>query len=154
MGEFDIQPGETVLESWTPAFALFLHKLLAVGLLTGLILSPFGYQAGFWSWIVGLPIAVLAYMVAFDDFAEWRRRRHDRWILTDRRLVYENPDDSLGHGSVYLNDIVSIRRVMTWALRLKQSSRQTVVMKFLPDPGAVRARIERARAAATGAGNG
>lgn len=144
--------GETLLAEWRPAFGVFLRKLLVVGALTALLLGAAGMSMSqnVWLWIASFPLAMAAYIFVFDDYDEWPRRRHDRWLLTDRRLVYRHGRDAGQNRAVELTEIARIRPWMSWALRVRLRNRQTLLLSYLPEIGTVRAALDTAVAQAGG----
>lgn len=146
--------GEALLAEWRPEFRVFLRKLLVVGAVTTVILGGigglFGQREDLLIWIASFPVVMAFYIFIFDDYDEWPRRRDDRWLLTNRRLLYRNTGDDTRNSEIALTDIVRIRPWMTWTLRVRLSNGQAIVLSFLPDGRAVRAALQSAVDAATG----
>lgn len=143
-------PGESRLAEWRPVFALFLRRLLVTSGLTALALcaaalTMIGPQGPLWAWALALPLAMALAVFLFDDFEEWPRRRGDRWTLTDRRLIYRDASGVSAPWALPLERIERMRPWMGWALRLRLVNGQTLVLSYLPEIAAVRARIAAAR---------
>ncbi len=147
---------ETLVAEWRPTFRVFLHKLVLVAALTTLVLGTigFGYSSRPLLWIASIPVSMAFYVFIFSDFDEWHRRKTDKWVLTDQRLLFFNQRDSAENAEVALIDIVLVKPWMTWALRVTLRNRQTIVMKFLPDVKATGLTLQRASQEAMGGVNG
>ena len=155
VSDLNLSENETLIAEWQPALRIFLRKLLLVAVLTTLALGGFGI--GFTSnpvlWFASIPFAMCFYIFIFSDFAEWHRRRVDRWVLTDQRLLYRNVEDATEAAEVALTEITDVREWMTWALRITLTNGQTVVLKFLPDLTGTGATLRSALQAAKGQAN-
>lgn len=143
---------ETLLAQWQPSFRVFLHKLVPVAALTTLVLGTigFGYSSRPLFWIASIPVSMLFYIFIFSDLDEWHRRKTDRWVLTDQRLLFRNLQDSQEDAEVPLDDIAGVKPWMTWALRVTLRNHQTIVMKFLPDTRTTGQVLQKAAQTAAG----
>jgi len=150
MPEIPLRRGEILIAEWRPSLRIFLRKLVFVAFVTAVLLGAAGYQYGLVFWLAGLPLAMAVYMLIFDDYTEWVRRRGDIWRLTSHRLMLFDTSESDGPASVNLADITDVQRWMWWAIKVKMSNGQTTTMSFLPDLPQVRSRLMTARDAATG----
>lgn len=168
MSDLELQPGEAVLARWSPKFTVYLRKILFVGLITALLFSVvhidkliMGLREGLpprflLSWpaiehpgmfLISLLVAILFYIVIFDDFSEWMRHRNDKWTLTNRRLAFSNGAET---AQVGLTDLRRVRRWMWWAMRIQLADGKSVMVRFLPAQKDVRANILAAQKACTG----
>lgn len=138
-----LKSNERLQQEWRPEFRIFLRKLLALGLVTALMLGGVSYAFGSLLWMLSLPLFMLAFM--FDDLREWRLRRADRWLLTNQRLIFINPDEETATMAIDLQQIARIRQWMWWALSLKLSNGQSITLMFLPQLDDVCAAIQTAR---------
>lgn len=131
----DLRSGEQIVETMTPRFLLFLQKTLVIGILTAI---GFGLVPGLdisFAQQVGLAlIIVMIWFFVFDEWQEWRDRRQDVWILTDRRLILVNPREEDSVSWLNLTDIEDIRRVLWWSLRIKASDGRVTPMSFVGQP--------------------
>lgn len=132
-----LAPDERLLAEWRPSARVFWRKFVFWGVVSALIF--FAGAAGFGVplpvFLIGFPLCVVAFMFVFGDYQDWLLRRNDRWLLTDRRLIFRNAAGE--HGSVDLNRIEQ-SRVGLWALTLRLTDRQAVTMPYLPDRTEVR----------------
>lgn len=138
---------ETRLETWRPAFRIFLRKLLFVAALTTLALLPVIVFFGVIAWLAASLLGSLVYFLVLDDYAEWQDRRGDTWVLTDQRLIFcrgDAPDDP---GIAPLEEITRVSRWMWWGVKLQFANRTATVMLFLPNSATVRDKIDAARTA-------
>lgn len=145
-----LKSNEKLVQEWHPEFRVFLRKMFVLGAVTTLFLGGVSYSYGVLIWLLSIPIFMLAYVFLFDDYVEWRQRRHDRWLLTNQRLIFLNPDDESGVVSVDLSQVVTIKKWMWWALRIKLGNGQTVMLMFLPQLDDIRTAILSARDQVTG----
>ncbi len=151
MPEVALRRGEKLIAEWRPSLTVFLRKLVFVAFVTAVLLGAVGYQYGLLFWLAGLPLTMAVYMLIFDDYTEWVRRRGDIWRLTNQRLMLFDTSESGSPASVDLADIKVVRRWMWWAVKVRMSNGQTTTMSFLPDQAKMRAAVLTARDAATGA---
>ncbi|WP_299352538.1 hypothetical protein [uncultured Shimia sp.] len=133
----DLAPGEIQKEIWRPQFRFFLLKISFVSGLTTVIFGGAGSFAlslsGFLIWVGAFVISAAIYAFVFDDYLEWRARKDDVWILTDRRLIYYNPNDDSSPAFVPLAQVKQVKRWMFWALRVQLYPRDQVMMVFVPE---------------------
>jgi hypothetical protein len=151
MPEIALRRNETVVAEWRPSLRIFLRKMVFVAFVTAVLLGGVGYQYGLLFWLAGLPLAMAVYMLIFDDYTEWVRRRGDIWRLTNQRLMLFGTSESEGPASVDLTDIRDVQHWMWWAIKVKMSNGQTTTMSFLPDLESVRAKLLDMRDKAGGA---
>ena len=155
-----MMPGETLLQTWTPNLRIFLRKLGWVGLMTAVFLgSGTLFVEGSTTrilliWIVSTPVAMAFYIFIFGDYEEWFRRRGERWILTNQRLIFLAPNSTSDPISVDMRDIADIKSWMWWTLRITLLSGQKMTMDYLPNRSEIRASILAVRDQATGAEHG
>lgn len=147
--------GERVLAEWRPSPHVFWRKLFTWGVISALIF--FAGAAGFGlpllAWLIGFPLSVAAFILAFGDYQEWGERRHDRWLLTDRRLIFRNQAEPGGGGAIQLDQIDRLRMGL-WTLTLRLRDRQVITMSYLPDLAEVRETIRDTSARADGGAHG
>lgn len=142
--------GEKLLADWRPHIGVFFCKVLFISFIEVMVLSPFSLKYGllswasFLSWLVFMGTAILAYIFWFEEHVEWHRRRDEVWILTDKRLIFLNPEDNTPVG-INLIDIVRVKRFLWWALNVRLSNGTTTTMKYLPNSKHVRQTIRAAR---------
>lgn len=139
--------GETVCTVWRPRISLFLQRSVLLSFATALALASLGYLS-LVQWLVAVPAFTLIFMLIFDDFAIWARHRGDAWFLTDQRLIFERAGEPEENAAVPLSGIEWARPWFWWALRLGFESGTSTVMRFVPRPREIRARILAAQAAA------
>ena len=125
-----LKSDETLQQQWQPVFRVFLRKLFALALVTAVLLAAVSFAFNTLMWMLALPLFLAAF--ALDDYREWRQRRHDRWMLTNHRLIFINADDSAEPVSVDLNQINRVRKWLWWSVQVKLSSGQTISLLFLP----------------------
>lgn len=158
MTDVTLHHGEVLLAEWRPEFRIFARKLITVGVITALVLGGFGGVFGgkqdIFFWVATFPLVMVVYIFVFGDYDEWPRRRDDRWLLTNDRLIFRNISDETQNADVSLHDIVRIRLWMTWALRVRLDNRRAIVLAFLPDTGSIRKTLQTAVDAATGESDG
>lgn len=148
MSDALFRPDEKLVQEWRPEFRVFLRKLFALGLITALMLAAVSYAFAEPLWMLSLPLFMVAFM--FDDFREWRQRRHDRWLLTNHRLIFINPDEDTAEMSIDLQQIAQVRQWMWWAISLKLINGQSTTLMFLPQLGDIRHAIQSACDQTTG----
>lgn len=136
--------GETVLALWRPRFWIFAQRALLLGFVTALALSGFGILV-WWQWLLALPILTVAYVLVFDDFSTWFRRRSDCWYLTNRRLIYENRENPEDQAAVPLSEIAWMRPWFWWSLRIGLTGGTATAMRFVPNPHDIRRCIQTAK---------
>lgn len=146
MIETHLKSNETMVQQWQPTFRMFLHKLGALALVTGVLLAAVSIAFSTFLWMLALPFFIAAYVL--DDYREWGQRRHDRWMLTNHRLIFLNPDEDSKPMSIDLNQIVRVRRWMSWAVQVKLTGGQTISLMFLPQAGDVVTALQSATGAA------
>jgi hypothetical protein len=129
MSDAALRTDETLLHEWRPRFQVFLRKMFAVAILTGILLGGVSVAYAEPLWMLALPLFLAAYL--FDDYREWSDRRHDRWLLTNQRLMFINPDEDIETLSITLNHISRVRKTFWWALNVKVDGGQTFTMMFL-----------------------
>lgn len=139
-------PGERLLASWQPQLQLFAHRALLLSFVTALALASLGYLTWL-QWLIAVPVFTVIFVVIFDDVSTWFRHRHDRWHLTDRRLIYERLDAPEENAAVALDKIDWLRPWAWWALRIGFVAGTATTMQFVPRPRDIRARILDAKAA-------
>ncbi|MFT4962397.1 MAG: hypothetical protein ACI92Z_003494 [Paracoccaceae bacterium] len=152
MNDITFKNGEKLLQEWRPQFRIFLRKLYALAGGTGLLLAGVSYAYAEPLWMLALPLFVAAFM--FDDFREWRQRRHDRWLLTNQRLIFINPDEDTEPMAIDLQQISRIRKWMWWALSLKMTNGQSFTMMLLPQLDNIQAAIQTAADQTSGGDHG
>jgi len=143
MTDTQLRTDEKLLQEWCPKFQVFLRKLLAIALVTGALLAWVSYAYSELLWMLALPFFLAAYMI--DDYREWRDRRHDRWLLTNRRLMFINPDEEIETLSIGLDQISRIRKTFWWAISIKMDSGQTLTMMFLSPLNEIQTAIKSAQ---------
>ena len=138
--------GERLLAEYRPALRVYARRVSVWATLSATMFfvgaSWFGVLSPL-AWLLGFPLAMLAFVFAFGDLQEWRLRRGDRWLLTDRRLIFRNPDEPEGEG-IALNRVAGLR-VGPWGLTLRLSDGTALNMSYLPDRRGVRDSILEAR---------
>ncbi|MGH1464400.1 MAG: hypothetical protein ACRBBQ_03475 [Cognatishimia sp.] len=149
--EVDLSPDERVIAIFQPKLGLFLHRTLLVASMTAVLLMGFPkIGLGIVFALVGGLISALFYAFVFGDFEEWRQRRRDRWILTNQRLCFQNPEDDDGVAWINLSDIQTCRRWMWWAVRLTTLDRRVTVLRYVGPVKAVQTILRSAIADAKG----
>lgn len=148
MTDTRLRTDEKLLHEWRPKFQVFLRKLLAVAIATGILLAWVAYAYSEPLWMLALPFFLAAYMI--DDLREWRERRHDRWLLTNQRLMFINPDEEIETLTIGLEQISRIRKTMWWAVSVKMANGQTFTMMFLSPLNEVQTAIISAQNQFTG----
>ena len=132
-----LEPGETVLTELRPDKGRYWRDtaVMAVGLMA---------LAGGFLWAIGSPypaigslgailaVAVRALYLASETLAM-------RWVLTDRRLILPG-----GQRSVMLLEVEKVRPLLGDVQVISRSG-DKILMKCLPDPQGVIARITEAR---------
>lgn len=139
---FGLHSGEEIEQVFRPNFLSFLQRTLVVGILTtlGFSLVP-GLTISF-AMQVGLALlVVVVWFFVFDEWQDWRDRRADLWILTNQRLILVNPREEENVSWLNLADIVSVRRVAWWSLRLKARDGRATLISYVGPTGPVRASI-------------
>lgn len=146
MDESMLSEGETLLAEWRPAGRVFLKKLLTVGVFTTVFLVPIGlyFSEPNPLWFLAFPVAVAASVFVFGDYQEWFVRRNDHWLLTDRRILFLNPDDADDGAAIALDEIDALR-LWPWSMTVRLRDQRTVTMDFLPDMRDIRASILETR---------
>lgn len=148
MNARQLRTDEKLLQEWRPKFRIFLRKLYAIAFGTGLLLAAVSYAYAELLWMLALPFFLVAYL--FDDYREWRQRRHDRWLLTNQQLIFLNSDEDTETLAVDLQQIDRIRKWMWWGLKLKMANGQTFTMMFLPQLNDIQSAILSAQDQNTG----
>ncbi|GAA6209498.1 hypothetical protein NBRC116601_27910 [Cognatishimia sp. WU-CL00825] len=149
--EVDLSPDERLVATYQPKLGLFLQRTLWVAFLTAIAflgIPQLGF--GLLLALVGGLIAALFYAFVFGDFEEWRQRRRDRWILTNQRLWFQNPDEDSGQAWINLTDVVRCRRWMWWALRLTTKDGRVTVLRYVGPVRTIQAKLKLAVAEAKG----
>ncbi|MFY0618397.1 hypothetical protein [Shimia sp.] len=141
----DLQDGENALHLWRPVFRLFLTKLVFVSFVTALFLGASLDQAfdghPALTWIGSMLVSMAFYAFVFDDVFEWRQRRGDLWVLTDRRLIFFNPAEEGSPSSIDLEKIRSVKPWMFWGILVRLRPIDSVTMLFVPNRKTVRHEI-------------
>ncbi len=143
MTDTQLRTDEKLQQEWRPKFQVFLRKLLAIAVLTGILLGAVSYAYSELLWMLALPFFLAAYMI--DDYREWRERRHDRWLLTNQRLMFINPDEEIETLTIGLDQISRIRKTFWWAISIKMANGQTFTMMFLSPLNEIRTAIQSAQ---------
>lgn len=139
------QSDEKLLQEWQPEFRIYVRKMLVLGFVTAVILGGFCFYYDALIWLLTLPLFMIAYIFAFDDFLEWPQRRHDRWLLTDQKLVFINPDEEVDSRAIGLDQISRVRKTFWWALSVKMADGQSFTMMFLSPMDEIKTAIVSAR---------
>ena len=140
-----LQEGEVPVALWRPSFWKFSQQFVLVGLATSVFLGFGLFATHLWHWLVLIPASIVIWGFIFDDWRVWFDRRPDRWLLTDRRLLYFNPSETDRPVGVMLDQISSLSSRPWLVLGVRLSDGTRVDMKYLPWPDRVRAAIERQR---------
>jgi hypothetical protein len=148
----ELRTDEKLLHEWRPKFQVFLRKLLAIALVTSALLGAVCFAYSEPLWMLALPLFLVAYLI--DDYREWAERRHDRWLLTNQRLMFVNPDEEIETLSIGLDQISRIRKTFWWALSIKMTSGQTISVMFLSPLSEVQTAIKSAQDAFSGGSDG
>lgn len=148
MSDALLRTDEKLVQEWRPEFRIFLRKLFALGLVTALMLVAVSAAFAEPLWMLSLPLFMVAFM--FDDLKEWRQRRHDRWLLTNLRLIFINPNEDTPEMAIDLQQIVRVRQWMWWAISLKLVNGQSTTLMFLPQLDDIRHAIQSACDQTTG----
>lgn len=140
-----LQSNEKLLQEWRPEFRVYVRKMLVLGFVTAVVLGGISFSYDALVWLLTLPLFMVAYIFAFDDFLEWPQRRHDRWLLTDQKLVFINPDEDVKERAIDLDQISHVRKSLWWALTVKTAGGQSFTMMFLSPLDEIKSAILSAR---------
>ncbi len=140
-----LEPGERPLALWRPSLLKFAEQFLVIGLVTSaMFVLAF---PGLWLlWLPATPVLILAWGFVFDDWRRWALRRHDHWLLTDRRLIFFNPDEATPPAAVPLARIARPVALSWLSVGLVLDTGARLSLKYLRHPGKVRTRIFSAKA--------
>ena len=125
------QPGETLLQEWRPEFRIYVRKMLVLGFVTAVLLGGVCFFYDAMIWLLTLPLFMVAYIFAFDDFLEWPQHRLDRWLLTDQNLIFTNPGEDVESRAIALDQISHVRKTFGLGLAVKIADGQSFRMMFL-----------------------
>lgn len=133
--------GEQTLAIWRPSFWRFAQQFVIVGALTSLLLGFTDVAQTPLQWAALFFGSIFFWGFIFDDWKTWLARRGDLWVLTDSRLIYHNPAEAVEAVGLRLDQITGLSRWPYLTLRVKMADGQKVLMRFLPQPREIRARI-------------
>lgn len=144
-----LDDGETHHKTWAPSIWIFLRRFVFVGVITSIVLGGVTYNFGFVTWITTTALAIGFYGFIFDDYTIWLERRHDKWALTNRRLLYIEDNDFHNALSVPLTDIAIIKQSFWGSILIQLTNQQKISMSYLADRKTALADISLAVTAAS-----
>lgn len=142
----DLRDSEHIVARFRPKLTLFLQRTVVIGILTTI---GFGAVPGLnisYPQQVGLALVVVViWFFVFDEWRDWIDHRRDTWILTNERLIFENPDAEDSPIWWQLSDIQNVRRVFWWSLRIVDHGHRVTPLPYVGPVTSVRDIILRTK---------
>lgn len=140
---------------WRPSGKVFLKRAFLAGVIFAAIGNAAGLYFGFLSFdVIGVLIALSSivvaavfYMIAFDEWQNWNRHRHDEWRLTPLTLGFRNTDESAAFSDLPLAEIRVIRPSFWRGILIRMSDGRAFHLSYLPDSKDKMKQIKMAKAA-------
>jgi hypothetical protein len=148
---FDLRSGEVILQTHRVKFTLFIQRILLIGILTTIGLGFAPYLDITFAQNIGITlIALVVWVFVFDEWTEWFERKRDHWILTNQRLILQNPDESDQEVWLNLADIHNVKGWLWWSLRVTAQDGRVTIMSFVGPVRAIRNSLRQAVRTAKG----
>lgn len=144
MAKLELLRGEIEKTQWISSGWIFTQQFIAVGLFTAFIFDGFRPFGSLIDWIVMIPV-LLIYGIFFGGFPNWKIRRHDKWLLTNKRLAYFGLADEIDNIFIPLEHIRKISQWFWWGLTVEMFDGKKISMKYLNSPSDIKREILTAR---------
>lgn len=144
MAKLELLDGEKEKNQWVSSGWMFTQQFIAIGLFTAVVFGGFRPFNSLFDWLMMVPV-ILIYGTIFGDFQDWATRRHDTWLLTNKRLAYFGLADEIENMSIPLEHISKISFWFWWGLTIKMFDGNKISMRYLNSPNDVKRKILKAR---------
>ncbi|MEP3347421.1 MAG: hypothetical protein ABJN34_07785 [Litoreibacter sp.] len=136
---------------WRTSGKVFLKRAVFGSVIMAGMINGFGLFSGLMSFDIASLLASLAsivisaafYMLVFDEWQNWNRRRNEEWRLSKFTLGFRDTGLSIEYDDLQLVDIKSVSLSFWLGVRVRMTDGRAFMMSYLPNPKQVQAEIEQ-----------